>query len=312
MLSAVLGKPAYSANDGVDSARTFHGTSINYSPPIDGLELGAYLIQQDIEGIDDRQAIGGEFRYFGENQSIWGLVDYDTNYDELGSAFLQTSWRFGSRLSLHGSMDRRHSPFLSTGNALIGQPVLTFAELLDIYPIEEIRQFGLDRSPISTSYTMGLSYTLTPKIQITADTNQTTVDATPESGGVFATPEWSYRYIATNIVASSLLKEGDVTILSIRNSTSDSTDVISLIVDSRFPFGRTWQVNPRVRVDRRVRTGDDSDEWIISPGVRIRYRRSQKFRIELEAGRQFSQRDSLNVDLDRESYFINFGYQAFF
>ena len=40
--------------------------------------------------------------------------------------------------------------------------------------------------------------------------------------------------------------------------------------------------------------------------------RSQKFRIELEAGKQISQRDTVTVDMDRESYFINLGYQAFF
>ena len=33
---------------------------------------------------------------------------------------------------------------------------------------------------------------------------------------------------------------------------------------------------------------------------------------ELEAGKQFSQRETIDLNLDRESYFINLGYQAFF
>jgi hypothetical protein len=53
-------------------------------------------------------------------------------------------------------------------------------------------------------------------------------------------------------------------------------------------------------------------EWLYTPGVRIQYRRSQKFRIEFEAGKQFSQRESFGTDLDRETYFINLGYQSFF
>jgi hypothetical protein len=36
------------------------------------------------------------------------------------------------------------------------------------------------------------------------------------------------------------------------------------------------------------------------------------FRIELEAGKQFSQRETVNADFDRESYYINIGYQSFF
>ena len=312
LVNAVVGKPAYSASDGVDSARTFYGLSANYGPVFGGLEAGLYFVQQEIEGIDDRQALGGEFRYFGENQSIWGQIDYDTLYDELGSAFLQGNWRIGSRLTVHAAFDQRHSPFLSTGNALIGQPVASFAELLEIYPVDEIRQFGVDRSPLSTTYTAGFSYSLTPKLQISADANETSVEATPESGGVFATPESSYQYFSTNIVASSLFTEGDVSILSLRQSSTETSDVLSMTLDSRFPFGRSWRVNPRLRVDRRDRDTDTDYEWIYTPGIRIQYRRGQRMRIEFEAGKQYSLRETPTADLDRESYFVNLGYQLFF
>ncbi|MDH5621123.1 MAG: hypothetical protein OEY74_03500, partial [Gammaproteobacteria bacterium] len=312
LINAVIGKPAYSATDGVDSARTFYGASVDYRPPVDGMELGMYYVAQDIEGLTDRQAVGGEFRYFGENQNVWAMVDYDVSYNELGSAFLQASWRFASRLSLHGSLDRRHSPFLSTGNALIGQPVLTFAELLELYPVEEIRQFGLDRSPLSTTVNFGVSHTLSPKLQFNVDAGQSTIDATPESGGVFATPESIYDYYSGSLVASSLLKEGDVTIFTARYSDSGTARVISLTVDSRYPFGRSWRINPRLRVDRRERLGSAEYEWLYTPVIRIQYRRSQGLRFELEAGKQFTQQESADLNLDRESYFLSLGYQWYF
>ncbi len=312
LVNAVYGRPAYSSNDGVDSTRSFYGASATYRPPLDGLELGIFYLEQEIEGITDRQAVGGEFRYFGENQSVWGLVDYDTSYDELGSAFLQASWRFASRLSLHGSYDRRHSPYLSAGNALIGQPVLEFSDLLELFPVEELRQFGLDRSPLSTSVTIGLSHSLSPRFQINADFSQSTIESTPASGGVEATPANDYRYFSTSVVASSLLKEGDVTILTTRYSDSGNSQVISLLLDSRYPIRRSLRINPRLRVDRRQRLSSPDYEWLYTPAIRIQYRRSQKFRIDLEAGKQFSQHDALESNLDRESYFINVGYQVFF
>jgi tetratricopeptide (TPR) repeat protein len=312
LVEAVFGKPAYSATDGVDSERSFSGASVNYGPILGELELGAYFVQQDIEGIDDRQAVGAEFRYFGENQSVWGLIDYDKLYDELGSAFLQASWRFANRLSLYGSYDRRHSPFLSTGNGLIGQPFETFSDLLEIYPEEDIRQFSIDRSPLSTTYTLGMSHSLSPKLQINADINETSVEETPESGGVPGTPATTFRYFATSIVASSMFKEGDVSIFGLRYSDSDSSRVMTLTLDSRFPFGKTWRVNPRLRVDRREGLADSSYEWLYTPAVRIQYRRTQRFRVELEAGKQFAQRESAAADTDRESFFVNLGYQVFF
>jgi len=312
LVNGVIGSPVNSASSGVDSARTFYGASVNYGPILEDLELGLFYIQQDIESVDDRQAVGAEFRYFGANQSLWGLIDYDTLYKEIGSAYLQGSWRFASRLSVHGSIDRRHSPFLSTRNAMIGQPVTSFSELLILYTEEEIRQFSLDRSPLTTSYTLGLSHSVSPRFQITADANQTTIEGTRESGGVAATPPTTYAYFSTSLVASSMLREGDVSMIGLRYSDSGTTKVISMNLDSRFPIGRAFRINPRLRIDRREIMSDGSYEWLITPGIRMQYRWSRKFRLELEAGKLFAQRESSITDMDRESYFINIGYQAFF
>jgi len=312
LVNAVAGQPVNSATDGLDSEKTFYGLSASYGPIIDGLELGVFFVQQDIEGIDDRQAVGTEIRYFGDNKSLWGLIDYDTLYQELSSAFLQGSWRFASRLTINGSIDRRHSPYLSTGSALIGQPVSSFAELLILMTEDEIQQLSLDRSPLSSSYTVGLSYSLSPKLQISADANQTTVDATPASGGIAATEENTYQYFSTTLVASSLLKEGDVSMLSLRFSDSDTTKVTSLTLDTRFPIGKRWRINPRLRVDQRSIMADSSDEWLYTPGLRIQYRHNRKFRVEFEVGKQFAKRQLADTDLDRETYFVNLGYQAFF
>jgi hypothetical protein len=153
---------------------------------------------------------------------------------------------------------------------------------------------------------------LSPKLQINADASHSTIDGTPASGGVLATEESTYQYYSGSLIASSVLKEGDVSIISARLSDSDTARVISFSFDSRYPIGRAWRINPRLRVDRRERFADPDYEWLYTPGVRIQYRRSQMFRIELEAGKQFSQRETVNADFDRESYYINIGYQSFF
>lgn len=312
LLNAVVGKPAYSASDGVDSSRSFYGASLNFGPILENLDLGLFYIDQEIDGIQDRQAIGAEFRYFGTNQSLWGMVDYDLAFGELSSAFLQGSWRLPSRLSIHGVINRRGSPFLSTSNAIIGQPVASFDELAVIFSEAELLQLSQDRTPFSTTFTVGLSYPISPKLQINADTSQSTIEETPASGGVLSTPGATYNYYSTSLIASSLFKEGDVTIFGARYSDSDTTKVVSLTVDSRYPVGKSWRINPRLRVDRRQRLADSSYEWLYTPGLRIQYRRSQKLRIELEVGKQFSQRETVDADFDRESYFINLGYQLFF
>jgi hypothetical protein len=311
-LNAVAGTPVYSASDDLDSSRVFLGASVGFSPVPDDLEMRVYYIQQDIEGIDDRQAVGTEFRYFGEKQSLWGLVDYDTSYATISSAFVQGSWRIAPQFSIHGSVDQRHTPFPGTRNALIGQPYADFSELLSVLSVEEIRQLSIDRTASTSTYSLGISHTLGPRLQLNADANHTTIGSTPESGGVAATAETNYRYYAASLTASSLVREGDVAIFGLRYSDSGATRSTSLSLDGRFPFGRYLRVNLRMRVDRREIVSDSSTEWQYLPGLRIEYRRSRKLRFELDIGKLFSQRDLAALSLDRESYFVNFGYQAFF
>ena len=312
VLGSVVGKPAYSANDGIDRSRTFYGASVNYGPILDGLELGLYFIQQDIEDINDRRAAGFEFRYFGERQSTWGLIDYDTGYGEIGSAFLQTNWRVTDRFSLHGSVDRRRSPFLSTGNAMIGQPVEDFAQLANIFFEDELRQLALDRSPVSTTYSLGVAHSLTPNLQFNADANRSTIAATPDSGGVIGSPASEYNYLSANLVASSLFREGDVIIVGSRYSDSGAAKVTTLTLDGRFPFRSGLRVNPRLRVDRRERVSLDGYEWFYYSGLRLQYRANRGFRVEFEAGKQFNVQDNNTIIDDRESWFVNLGYQLFF
>lgn len=312
LISGVIGKPAYTTTNGIDTSRSFYGVSVDYGPIIRNLDVGMYYIEQQIEGVRDRQAVGTEFRYFGTNQNLWGMIDYDLQFGELASAFLQGSWRFESRFSIHANANKRGSPFLSTGNAIIGQPVGTFAELAEIFSTEELIELGRDRTAASTNYSIGLSYPFTPRFQISADLGQSTIDETPASGGVLATQAYTYNYYSGSLLASSILTEGDVTILTARFSDTETTEVVSLTLDSRFPIGGSWRINPRIRVDRRQVASSPGIQWLYTPGIRLQYRRSQKFRIEFEAGKLFSKQDSIFTNQDRESYYYNLGYQVFF
>jgi len=312
LLSAVAGKPVNSASDGTDGSRSFYGISANFGPVAENLDIGGFYIRQSAEGFSDREAVGAELRYFDSNRSLWGLLDYDTSYKELGSAFLQGAWRFESQFAINALIDRRRSPFLSTSNALIGQPFDDLETLASAFGEEQLRQLSLDRSAITTTYTLGASHPLGPKFQLNGNVTQSSVSATPESGGVAATPETVYQYFSTTLVASSLLREGDVTIFGLRYSRSDSTNVTSLHLDARFPLSRSFYLNPRLRVDYKEILADSSTEWILSPGLRLQYRLGRTARIQFDAGKQFAARDTVGINVDRESYFVNLGYQVFF
>jgi len=311
-LDAVYGKPVFSTGDGIDELRTFQGLSATFGPVGENLDLGLFYLQQDIDGLTDRQSVGGEVRYFGENRTLWGMFDYDVAFKELASGFLQGTIRLPANFTVTGLFDKRRSPYLGLGNALVGQIDQDFADLTASLAEDEIRQLALDRSAATTTVTLGLSRPLSPKLQLGLNATRSDVDATVESGGVAAVPASTYSYFSVDLVASSLFTQGDVGIISLRHAETSTTDIETLNVDARFPLGRAWRINPRLRVDfRRIRS-DMSEERIYTPGLRLQYRPSRRLRVELEAGKQFSTRAMATADLDRESYFVNLGYQFFY
>ena len=309
---AVAGEPVYSTSNDSSDSRFFYGVSSTFAPFSEALDLGVFFLDQSIEGLTDRQAVGAEVRYFGAEQSLWGVVNYDTEFSEIGSVFLQGSIRLPANFTVTGLIDSRRSPFLSLGNAMVGQQVLNFEDLKVLFTADEIRQFALDRSPEVTTVSMGMSRPFTPKLQLNLNASLSTIGETPESGGVAATQESEYSYYSADMVASSLFTEGDVGIVGLRYAVSETTDVYSINMDMRFPLGRAWRINPRVRIDYREINSDQSTQWIYTPGIRVQYRPARRLRLELEAGKQFSQRDMELTNLDRESYFINLGYQFFY
>jgi len=311
-LEAVAGKPVFSTADSMDQERTFYGLSTKFGPIGDNVDLRVFVLQQDIEGLTDRQSVGGEVRYFGETASVWGMFDYDTEFKELGSLFVQGSVRLPSKFTITGLVDRRQSPYLSLGNALIGQFTDDFATLKTLFTADEIYQLALDRSAATTTITLGLSRPLSPKLQLGFNATHSTIEATPESGGVPSNPESTYGYYSLDLVASSLFTERDVTIFGLRYAESGTSNIYTINIDSRFRIGRAWRLSPRLRVDYREITTDNSEQWTYTPGLRLEYRWGRKVRLELMAGRQFSQRESDVLDQDRDSYFVSAGYQLFF
>ena len=309
---SVVGKPVYTTTEGVDDARTFYGVSSTFGLFHEDLDFGVFYLEQEIEGMTDRQAVGAEVRYFGEQQSLWSVIDYDLAFEELGSVFVQGSWRLPRNFTITGLYDQRRSPFLNLGNALIGQQLDSFADLQVLFTEDEIRALALDRAPESTTVTLGVAKPLTPKAQLNLTASRSAIDATAASGGVAAVEATEYNYYSGDLVVSSLFSQNDVSIIGLRYAQSSTTDVMTVNVDTRFRIGRRWRISPRLRVDYREILADQSTQWIVTPGVRLHYRHDRRIRVEFEAGTQLSSREMETIDQERKSYFINLGYQWLF
>ena len=309
----MAGFPVESTRDSVQAVRQFNGVAVDFNELIGNWDLSVFANQQTIEGIDDRNAVGLEINYGDERRSLTALVDYETSYAELNSAYMLGTWRFENRLALSALVDVRKSPMLTTRNALIGQPVQTIDELLLVWTEDEIRQMALDRTAESRTVTLGLAVPLAERFQLNSDVSVSEIDGTQASGGVLAIPGTGQQtYFSTSVVGSGLFSEGDVSIWTVRHGEGDnfSTDLLSW--DVRFPIGRRVRLNPRLQLAVWQDPINGRRRETVSPAFRFLFNTKNRYRLELEYGTNLFTRTDLTGESDSSDKFIYLGYRADF
>ncbi len=132
-LNTAVGFPVETSRDSLQTAREFVGLSADFGTFAEAWDFSLYALSQRLEGNTDRQAVGTELRYFRPGRTLVALVDYDMHFQELNNAVVLGTLELPARWTLGLNLDRRKSPSLSLRNALIGQPVSSFDELLGLF-----------------------------------------------------------------------------------------------------------------------------------------------------------------------------------
>jgi tetratricopeptide (TPR) repeat protein len=312
-LNILTGYPVDSADDSINTDRFFYGLSTDFSSVLELFDLSLFYNTQEVDGIEDRQAVGSELRYFDEARSLIMLVDYDLAYSEINSFVTLGNWAFPNRMTLNAMIDFRKSPLLTTRNALIGQGVSSIDELLLIFREEEIRQLARDRTGDIQTYSLGVSAPLFDRFQINGDATMVNYDGTVASGGVPAVPDSDGNiYYSMTLIGSSLLMEQDTSIFGLGYVDGDMVSTTTLTIDSRYRVTRGMRINPRLRFSRRDIERTDSEQWIATPSLRMLYRFARHYEVELELGGEWSNQKTDTESFDYNSYFIYAGYRADF
>lgn len=313
-VNLVSGYPVdYSTIDRIATQTQFYGINADFGTYANTWDFNTFAVQQTSEGLLDRRAVGGEFRYFKPNHSALGLVDYDVSYQTLNMILLLGNWLFPDNSSLNIVIDQRKSPILTTRNALVGQLDGSLSTLKQRFSEDQIRQLALDRSADSHNYTISLTHPLNDQLQISGDLTLSTLSSTPASGGIDAIPasgeDWNY---SVQLMGSDLIKHGDIAIIGLRMDNNSTSDTISLNLNTRYPVSQVLRVNPRLRIDHRHFTADNSTQWTTAPSVRVNYMLRRNFNLEFEAGGDWTSRDTPGATSKTTGYYISAGYRADF
>ncbi|MBT8077696.1 MAG: hypothetical protein KJO31_03925, partial [Gammaproteobacteria bacterium] len=299
----------------------FYGASVEVSNLYDSWDFGAFTNFRNVDGISDRQAVGADLQYHTSKFNVVGLVDYDVSYNVLNLGLITGSWRFNDRITVNGRYQGGTTPFLTTRNALIGQPVRTIDALLDTYTESQIRTLARNRTAQTLSGSAGVTADITERWQINADFSYYEHGYTLSSGGVEGMRASGPQYIVSgHLLGSSVVKAGDAMILGYRHFESRDTDYNTIYLDARLPFGEGLRINPRIALTSRASNRSSigpSDEWIANPMLRVLYRWRQRYRIEFEIGGQWANKEfdlanpsplAPDGSFESSAYYMRLGY----
>ena len=104
-----------------DLNRYFYGVNVDIGPVAQAWSGNLYFLNQMINGVVDRRAMGTELRYANNGKNAFGLLDYDISYNALNIAMFNGTWVTEST-TFTFMADHRRTPYLQTSNALFGVP----------------------------------------------------------------------------------------------------------------------------------------------------------------------------------------------
>ncbi len=250
-VNAVAGVPV---DYNIDSRRYFYGLNVDAERIADYWSGNAYVINQLVDGISDRRAVGGEIRYFKNGTSLYSLLDYDELFHKVNIATLQGSVQTQGLTTFTLLLDQRKAPSLATGNAVFGQPTSSISTLLQTNTEIQLRQQALGitsdvkqilasvTTPVSKSWQVGADYRLTNVGALPGVTDPTTgvvLPPTPGTGNI-------YGY-TLQAIGSNLYSERDISVLSTTYLKSPTYHGSYVSYNNLTGIGPNWTAEPAVR-----------------------------------------------------------------
>lgn len=310
-VNAVAGSPVQRRSDEpFKDDKWFAGASLDYSGLLPGLDASVFFIEQRVQDIVDREAIGFELRYLTPSLAAFGTVDYDVHFAEFNAAVASGTYTFSDHSTVHLGGEYRKAPYLSAWTALQGQPFITLYDMLKARTQAEIDQLALDRTSTYEAINAGASYPISKNLQLSGDITVSKTSGTISSGGVDAMPSTGTEvYYSAQLAANDVLAPEDMFILGLRLADREDSDLYVVDVNTRYPLTKDLRVGPRVRFGYRDGKGTDLTEYSILPSLLANYFITKDMNFEIEAGAKWTETQQAGVTDTETELFLTVGYR---
>lgn len=303
-----------------------------------------FAVAQKVDGVTDRNALGGDFRYTAGVHSFFGGVDYDTYFNALNLMNVRWGWQFTEKARLNLSYDYRKIIMFSNAlynlnvyNADNSSRLLTIDELMQIFSRERAKELAMNRSSESSSITVGSSYQLGKTQQLTFDLSvyksapyekfEFTQDEKDQFKAVTNSTQSLINYegypgstnynLTAQYIANDLFAPQDLHIIGVRyNKYEGYYNDYMLFWNGRLSPWWGWNPRPRLNLGYRKSAKDQGlvvqgNRVLFSPSLKLDHRWKKEWVFETELGFDgyyYLVDHSQNPVRDQRGWFFRLGY----
>ena len=259
-----------------------------------------YAIKQTVYGLTDRQAVGGNLRYFDQNRTAIAQVDYDTLFKALNMFTLQGTFTGISSTDYNFLFDWRRTPLLSIRNAVNGTTSSIDILLQNGWTQDDLLSLAKQRTATTSLAQFGLTNHIREKWQIGTDFSVSNTSGLPASGTlnpdfttgvegfVPATPSTGVAWtLSERVIGSDLISRGDVSVCSLSYTRSPLIAGTTLLLNNHSVIRELWTLDSTLRFFWQS-DGQGGRENIIAPTLKLGYRVKSSLLLETEGGLEWT------------------------
>ncbi|MDH5776920.1 MAG: SPOR domain-containing protein [Gammaproteobacteria bacterium] len=294
----------------IQDHRPFHGISMDFGTFFKYWDFNVFYMTQEVDGILDRDAIGGEIRYVSKDKALFTLLDYDQSYKEINRVFFVGTWFYQNNKSLNVSFNYGKSPYMLTTNALQGQVHTSIADMMTTggFTETEIREIARDRTADYRSITVSATAPVSKSFAINGDITLSNLSGTPASAGVEAQPSTGDEYYyGVQLIGTSIFTKFDTFIVGAKISDTSSYERNSIFVNDRFNLNKKWRLNPKFILENTTRN-NGSETVSLRPALKVDYKYKRDIKFEGELQYEMNDTTGAAFDTSENVYILSAGF----
>ena len=273
-----------------NSSLRFYGASVDIGPYAEHWGASLYTIQQKVDGVVDRNAVGSELRYFDPRFTLYGLFDYDTEFQTSNITLIQGNWTGGSGTSAHVLFDRRKTPALELVNALAGEFDTSIESQLQTKSYDQLKQQALNNTATTDLKGAGVTQALSTHWQAGLDVQSAHTSATVGSVNQPAQPDAGNTYTYTgNIIGTGLFNPRDVTVVSVSHIDAKTYAGNLYSLTNRVLWGAAWSLDTTLTWYAQHDTSTDTNLKRFAPSLKPSYKWKDNMTFEMELGAEHTE-----------------------